>query len=63
MKYPALKAAADAERKKQKLTKQILELKDNSQTRTELLAMGVEKLKKMVSINKPVKSKKTVSDL
>jgi hypothetical protein len=57
MKYPKLKAAADAERKRQKLTARILDIKTNRLSRTELLSMPVEDLEKLIPETKP-KSKK-----
>lgn len=55
MKYPALKAAADAERKKQKLTKQILDIKTNKKSQTELLAMSTADLEKLIPETKKTK--------
>lgn len=55
MKYPKLKAAADAERRKQKLVKQILDIKDNKKSKTELLAMDISELVKLIPAKKSKK--------
>ncbi|MCK4813762.1 MAG: hypothetical protein KAT14_07485 [Candidatus Marinimicrobia bacterium] len=53
MKYPRLKTAVDAERKKQELTEKILNQKDNNFSKMSLLSYSVSDLKKLVE--KPVK--------
>ena len=59
MKYPALKTAADAERKKQKLVNQILEQKDNNLSKMSLLSMAVSDLEKLVPKPETKKLKKS----
>ncbi|MCK5602791.1 hypothetical protein KAR91_13000 [Candidatus Pacearchaeota archaeon] len=56
MKYPALKDAADAERKKQKLVDKILDIKTNTHSQTVLLSMDIKALEKLIQKSKPKKS-------
>jgi hypothetical protein len=59
MKYPKLKAAADAERKKQGLVSKILDQESNKLSKTALLAMDVSELEKLEEpVNEPKKEKR-----